>query len=174
MDIVTFAMKYRMLFDAHNDVQIARRAPTTPGIALSRNANPLTVARSRFDTDFEGLGDTQQPLTVAIGALILNLSGSMTTRAGHVELHPTAGLSDLSAPFAFRTGLPGANRSRSLANWTHVLAGNTQAQHSAANRLPESNVDLVFKIGSRFWPLGFDPSPAAGEDAGEDIAESAT
>src|SRR5947208_5382884 len=102
VDIVSFAAKHRMLFYADDNEQIARWAAPTAGIAFSSDADALTTAGSRFDTDFEGFGNVYQPLTVAIRTLILNLPDSVTSRAGHVELHATAGLSNVPAPFTFR------------------------------------------------------------------------
>src|SRR5579884_982576 len=165
MNVIAIAMKDRMLLDADDDKEIARRAAAASGVAFSGDADALAVARARLDPHFQRLGDADHALPMAVGTLIHDLSGSVTTRAGHVEFHPPAGLGDLAGAFAIRTRLARTDRRRAFAHWAYVLPRDVQTHHSPANRLPESNRDLVFKVGSRFGTLWLRPCASAREDA---------
>src|SRR5436305_4789756 len=92
MNVVSLPVEHRMLLNPYDDEQIARRAATSAGVAFARDAYALAIARARFDSNFERLSNADQALSVAVGTLIHDLAGSMTSWACHVELHAPAGL----------------------------------------------------------------------------------
>src|SRR6185437_7925605 len=98
--------KHRMLLDADDDEQIARRAAAASGVAFAGNANALAVARARLDAHFQRLRHADQALAVTVRTLVHDLSGSVTARTGHVELHASAGLRHLPGAFAVGASLP--------------------------------------------------------------------
>src|SRR5207237_9066705 len=49
VNVVGLAAKNRMLARAHNNVEVARAAAATAGIALARQADALTITRPRLD-----------------------------------------------------------------------------------------------------------------------------
>ncbi len=74
----------------------------------------------------------------------------------------------------FRTGRCRPHTARAAAIIASRLTGDIQAHDRAANGVPETNVDLIFKIGAMLG-LGLSRSSAtpATEDAGENIFEAA-
>src|SRR6185369_3387707 len=89
--------------------------------------------------------------------------------------HPAAGLPNLPAAVALRARRGGSHHAAAVAIGTGIKARDVQAHHRAADRFPETDIDLVFQIGAalRFGFYGCAAAPAA-KDAGENIAEAAT
>src|SRR2546423_616184 len=102
-------MKDRMLLDAHDDIEIARRAAAPSGIAFTGQPNALTVAGSRFNSHFKWLGAIHQPFTMAGWTRCSGHTGASTSRALHIEFHSSRGLGDLAGPLTFRASSCSAN-----------------------------------------------------------------
>jgi len=175
MNVVSLPVEHRMLLNPYDDEQIARRAATSAGVAFARDAYALAIARARFDSNFERLSNADQALSVAVGTLIHDLAGSMTSWACHVELHAPAGLGYLPGAFAIRTLLSRSHRGCALAHRTQLLARDIQFHHRAADRLPESNRDLILEISSRFGTAWLRASATASrKDVRKYVAKSTT
>jgi len=143
-------------------------------ITLSGNTDPLAVAGSSFDPNFQRLGVRNRAFTMTCRARSQILAGSMTARALHVELHAAARLRDLSGAIAFGTLAWGFERTLTTALRANILARDVQAHHTAADRRPEWNVDLIFEIRPGFGPLiGMGRCAAAStEDSRKDVAKA--
>src|SRR4029078_3039710 len=106
----------------------------------------------------------------------LDLAGPTAARARCVELHATAGLRNLSAAVALRTGLRSADGSFAVAVRAGFQVRDVEAQHCAANGIPKPDVDLVFKVSARLRLMLHTACATSGgagaEDAGQDIPES--
>src|SRR6202140_5152130 len=175
IDVVSVAPEDRMLFSSDDRIKIARWAAVDPGIPLARNANPLSVTRASLDAHFERLRFRHRAFTMAGGTRRQILARPVASRTLHVELHPSAGLGDVSRSVALRTFAWRLQETLPVTVRANVLTGNIQAHHAAADRRPERDVYLIFQIAPR---LGTDlrGSPGAlpsAEDRAEDVAEAA-
>ena len=89
--------------DAYDDVKIADPASAQSGIAFTRDAYSLPVARPGLDADLERIGALDAAFAVADRAGRKILARPVASRTLHVELHPPAGLRDLPVAIALRT-----------------------------------------------------------------------
>ena len=160
VNVIAFAAKHRMLARAHDNVKIAGRAAMAAGIAFAGQAYALAIARSGLDAHGERLGATDHAFAVTDVADSSRMSGAAAARAGDVEFHAPGSLRHLSGAFAFRADAGGLEISRAAAVRANILAHNVQPQLGAANRLPESRIDLIFEIGALFR-AGFGDARAA-------------
>src|SRR5664280_2462907 len=101
------------------------------------------------------------------------LAAAAAARAHHVELHAAALLRDLSFAVALGTLAWALKEALAVAVGADFAAWNGELHLRALDRLPEANVHLVFQIVARCGML-HRLLTAAAEDAGEDVAESAT
>jgi hypothetical protein len=98
----------------------------------------------------------------------------MASRASDVELHPPARLLDRPLAMTLRTLPRSFDISIAVAVSANIAPRDIELHHAAANRRPERHIDLVLKIAARCRALlGRLTAPAASENVGEDIAESA-
>src|SRR5947208_8805902 len=163
-----------MSFSPNNDVQIARRPSMRPRITLARDTNTLPIACPRLYANFERLSARDHALSVAHRARRNILTRAMAPWAGHVELHPSAGLLDRAFAFALRTHTRLLNNTVAVAVRAYILARDVKPHDAAANRRPEWNVDLILEIATRLRAFLRNRAPApAAEHTGEDVAESA-
>src|SRR2546428_10810297 len=102
-EVITLAMEHGMVTGSDNDVEVSGWAAVQPGIALTRNSNALSIAGACLDSRFKGLGALDCPFAMADRAGGNVLSGPVTARASHVELHPSTRLLDRPLAFALRT-----------------------------------------------------------------------
>ena len=95
-------------------------------------------------------------------------------RAGDVEFHSAAGLRNVAAAVALRTGCGRTHHAAAVAIRAGIKTRDVQAHHRAADRVPEADVHLIFKVGAALWPnfRGRAATPTA-KDAGEDVAKAA-
>src|SRR5664280_2676980 len=101
------------------------------------------------------------------------LAAAAAARAHHVELHAAALLRDLSFAVALGTLAWALKEALAVAVGADFAAWNGELHLRALDRLPEADVHLVFQIVARCGMLRRLLTSAA-EDAGEDVAESAT
>src|SRR5581483_7799157 len=170
-NVVALAAENGMLAGAHNDVEVAGRAAVTSCIALAGEPDALPVARARLDSDFQRFGAVHHAFAAAHRTNGPVLTRAAAARARHVELHASALLRDLAGAVALRTRPRLFEKSDAVAVRTCVLARDAEAQHGAADRLPEVHSDLVFEVAARLRAFGL--HAATIEDAGEDVAEPA-
>ena len=72
----------------------------------------------------------------------------MAARARHIKLHAVRALLDGAFSLALRTYAGLLDHSVAVTIRARVLARDVQAHDAAANRRPEGNVHLVFKIAA--------------------------
>src|ERR1035441_7157665 len=101
------------------------------------------------------------------------LAAAAAAWAYDVELHAAALLRDLSLAVALGTLAGALKEALAMAAGADFAAWNGELHLRALDRLPEANVHLVFQIVARCGMLHRLLTSAA-EDAGEDVAESAT
>src|SRR6185312_7231285 len=176
VNVVAFATKYRVLAHANDDVKIARRAALRPCIAFAGDANALAIARAGFYADFQRLCALHCAFAMAHRARRLHLASATATRASNVELHAATGLRNMPASVALRAGRRSTNHSTAVAVGTSIKARDVQAHHRAADRVPEADVHLIFKIGAALRPnfRGRATASSTPKDAGENITEAAS
>src|ERR1700680_3449722 len=176
IDVIPVAPEDRMLFSSDDRIKIARWAAVDPGVALARNANPLPIARASLDTHFERLRFRHRAFTMAGGTRRQILARPVASRTLHVELHPSAGLGDVSRSVALRTFAWRLQETLAVTVRANILTGNIQAHYAAAARRPERNVDLIFPAASGLGasPRASAPPLSSPEDRAEDVAEAAT
>ena len=162
-----------MLFDPDDHIKIASGSAVSSGIPFACQADALAVARAGLDPNFQRLCPADRAVAVTRGTSGKVLARALTARALHVELHPSAGLCDLSRAVAFGTGPWRFDVTLSMTGRANILASNVELHDAAADRRPEGNVHLIFKVGARFRAdLGRSRSTSAAEDSREDILES--
>src|SRR5436305_5007425 len=161
-----------MLAGTDDYVEISRRTAVGSRITLARDSDSLTIASAGLDAYFQRLSSLYYAFASAHRAHRNVLSRSMAARTLNVEFHPSTGLCDLSRAFAFRTYARGFQKTATLAIAARIATGNVQAQHGAANCLPEADRDLIFQISARLRAAGL--RAAATEHAGKDVSESST
>ena len=167
-------LKIGCALGSNDDVEIAGRAAVGTGVAFAGETDALTVAGSGLDANFERLGLRHRAFAVAGGAGRQILAGTMAAGTLDVELHPSAGLRDLSGAVAFGTLSGSLEKALTVAIRADIVARDVQAHHAAADRRPERNVDLIFQIGSGLRALfGCSGTVASPEDPEEDVAEAA-
>src|SRR5260370_26321914 len=150
VDVVALAPEQWVLIYADDHVEIADRAAPQPGIAFSRNPNALPVPGSGLDADLQRSRAPDAPFAVADRSGRNILTRTMAPRAGHIELHPSAGLSSRPLAMTLRTLSRSFDRPVAVAIPADITPGDIQLHHSAADRRPERHVDLVLEIAARF------------------------
>src|SRR3989442_16034901 len=110
-----------------------------PGVALARNTDTLAIAGARLDAHLQRLRPLDRAFAVAGRAGRDVLAGAVAAGAGHIELHRTPGLSDLTFPAAFRASASGLDKTLSLAMGAGVVPADVQAHHPPANGGPEGS-----------------------------------
>src|ERR1700734_255994 len=153
LDIVALAREDRMRSGAHDKKQVARRTAVDAGIALALQANALAVARAGLDAELDGLSARERSLAVAGRAGIRHAPRAITPRAGDVEFHAAAHLGYLAGALALRALNLRPDVALAVAGGAHVLAVDLDARLSAANRGPEVDCGLIFKIASGLWTV---------------------
>jgi hypothetical protein len=169
-------MKHRMFFNTDDDEEIARRAAIRAGIAFTRDSDSLTTARTGFYSHLKWLSPLDYALSMAGWAGGLRFARATATSAGHIELHSSRGLSDLTTAVTLRTCHGRTDNALTAAVRAGIKARYVQAHDGTADRVPKTDVYLVFEIGAAlgFMPhLRTGPAASAAEDAGEDVAEAA-
>src|SRR5271167_4072745 len=136
----------------HNDVQVARWSAHRPGIAPSRQTNPLPVARTRLDAHTYVFAAFHTSFAVANRAYGAVFSRPTAARARHVELHVPALLCNLAFTLALRTLAGTLEESAAMAGRATLQVRHTQLQLGALDGLPEANIHLVFEVAARCWP----------------------
>src|ERR1019366_1297650 len=172
VDVVAFALKQGVLADADDDVEVADPASPQAGIAFARDANALPVAGSALNADLQRIGALDAAFAVARRAGRNVLARPMASGTGDVELHPAARLLDRPLAMTLKTLPRRLDEAIAAAVPADIAPGDIELHHAAANRRPEGHVDLVLQIAARLRAgLGCLATPAATEDAGENIAE---
>src|SRR5215472_14529860 len=162
-----------MIPGANDDVKIAGRAAALASIAFARYANPLAVARTWLDTNFERFGAVDHAFAVAVWANRNILAASPAPRAWHVELHTPAGLLDAAFAVALWADARLLDVAAAMAIRANILARDIQAHDPTANRRPERHVHLIFEIAARLRTgVRSGRASASSEDAREDVAKS--
>ena len=161
-----------MILDVGGDVEVARRRSHGSGIAFAGHAQPGTALSTGRYANFHHFGMGQPAVAVAGGANVLEPSLAVASRAGEVELHIARHLSYIPGTTALGTGnRPGFIASGAVAGGALVVAGDFDFGLSAADGLPETDVQSVFEVGAflrfRFGLL----AGAAVEELAEDVFE---
>src|SRR5262249_18035943 len=163
-----------MLANANDDVQISRWSAIGSGVSLPCQTNALAVAGSRLDANFQRLGPAYNSLAQRDRTALPLFSCSSALRAGAVELHAAGRLGTLSAAATTWTRTRFADKSLAATVRAGLLAGDIQAHHRAADGVPETDVNLVLKVGARFrLPLHGSAAPAA-EHTGKNVSKAAS
>src|SRR5262249_27874575 len=173
IDVVAIAAENRMLASANNDIQIARRAAVSSGVSLACKTDALPVTSSGFDPHLQWLSAGNYARSLAYRTAFLYFPCSSALWTGHVEFHPARTLSYLPAAITSRTGLRLADHSRATAVGTGFLTRYVQPHDRTANGVPETNVDLIFKITARLRLHFHGCATTATKHAGENISEAA-
>src|SRR5580765_8257803 len=173
VNVITFAAKNRMVAHADDDIKIACRSAVRSGVALAGQANALPVACARFYADFQRFSALHCAFTVAHRAGRLHLTAAAGPGTHDVELHPAAGLRDLAAAVALRACGGSSHHAAAVAVCAGIKARDVQAHDRSADRIPETDVDLVLKVGAAFRSGFRGRAAPSAKDAGENIAESA-
>ena len=106
-------------------------------------------------------------------AVVRGFSRPVAARAGDVELHAPAHLRHLASAVALSAGLGAASVRLAVAGGAHFLAIDLYACLAAANRRPEVDRGLVFKIGARLRTARRVRVLRARKNAGENVFEAA-
>src|SRR5438552_14724505 len=165
-------MEHGMVTGTDNDVEVSGWAPVQPGIAFAGDANALSIAGACLDSHFKGLGALDCPFAMADRAGGNVLSGPVTARASHVELHPSTRLLDRPLAFALRTYARRLDVAIPVTIAADIAAGEVQAHDASADRRPERYVHLVFEICPRLRAFLRGGAAASAENSGEDVAET--
>src|SRR5579872_2182597 len=171
MNVVPFAMKYRVISRAHDDVQVTGRPAIESRVAFARDADALAVPRARFNPHFQLFAALDHAFAAAHRAPGAVFPSTVTPGTHHVELHAPAGLRDFSFASALGTGLRTFEITPAVAVAACIATRDAQAQHRAPDRLPESHVHLVLEIGAGLGAFFSHPCAAAVEHSREDVAE---
>ena len=161
-----------MIPNPNNHVKIARHSAMRPGIPFSRNADPLPIARSRLDADFQRFSPLHRPFPMAHRAIGDILSRPMTSRTLRIELHAPAGLRNLTAASALRTLAWRFDVSPPMTVGAGDASRDVQAHHATANGCPERHIDLILEVTPRFRAFFGSCSAPPAEHAREDVAET--
>src|SRR4051812_43816758 len=163
-----------MIAGADDRVEIAGSASMGSGIAFAGETDTLAIAGTGLDPDFERFGMRDRAFAVARGARGQIFSGAVAARALNVELHASASLRDLTGAVAFRTFAWGFEGALAVALRADILARDVEAHDAAADRRPEGDVHLIFKVGAGLGAFVCRGSAATSAEHGaEDIAEAA-
>src|SRR5271165_2762830 len=174
IDVVAVAPEDGVIPRTDDHVQVPGHSAVRASIPLAWQANALPVARAGFDANLQRLAVGDGTLAVADRAGGQILPGPVAARTLHIELHPAAGLRDLSTTAALRTFARRFDRSLAVTVGAHVLPRDVQPHHAAADCRPEGNVDLIFKVTARLRAFfGLSSAAASTENRPEDIAEAA-
>src|SRR5712692_3617308 len=119
-----------------------------PGVALARNTDTLAIAGARLDAHLQRLRPLDCAFAVAGGAGRDVLARAVAAGTGHIELHPTPGLGDLTFPAALWASASALDKPVSVAMGACFVPGDVQPHHPAANSGPEGNIDLIFEVGA--------------------------
>src|SRR5947208_13434404 len=134
VDVIALAMEHGMVTGTDNDVEVSGWAPVQPGIAFAGDANALSIAGACLDSHFKGLGALDCPFAMADRAGGNVLSGPVTARASHVELHPSTRLLDRPLAFALRTYARRLDVAIPVTIAADTAAGDVQAHDASAAR----------------------------------------
>src|SRR6185369_12103396 len=150
LDVVAVALEYGMRLHPQRDVEIPRRHPHRAGVSFARDAQPRAVLRARRDPHFDRLVPQHAAVTMAGGAGAVQRARPRTAGTGQVEFHRTGHLGHVAGPLALRAGnRPAAGRRLGpVAGFADLLMADVQPGLRAADRLPEIDVERVFKIRS--------------------------
>src|SRR5256886_15893996 len=163
-------MERGMVTGADNDVEVSGWAPVQPGIALAGDANALSIAGACLDSHFKGLGALDCPFAMADRAGGNVLSGPVTARASHVELHASTRLLDCPLAFALRTYARRLDVAIPVTIAADIAAGKGPPHDAPAERGPEPGGHLVFEdCGPPGGLLRGGAAPAAA-NSGEEVA----
>src|SRR5579863_4889183 len=172
LDVIPLAVKHRVVAGADDDVQIAAWTAAKSRVTFPAQPDALAIASPGLDPHFERFGALYRTFAMADRAGGNVLAGSVAAGAGNVELHTPALLRDLSGAVALGALPRRFNVAFSVTVSAYIAASYVQAHHAAPNRRPEGNVDLVFKIRTRFGTF-VHGCAASAEDAGKDVFETA-
>src|SRR2546425_11272762 len=139
-------MEHGMVTGTDNDVEVSGWAPVQPGIAFTRNSNALSIAGAGLDSHFKGLGALDCPFAMADRAGGNVLSGPVTARASHVELHASTRLLDCPLAFALRTYARRLDVAISVTIAADIAAGKGQPHEASPYRGPERGGHPGFEI----------------------------
>src|SRR2546430_10590713 len=139
-------MERGMVTGADNDVEVSGWAPVQPGIALAGDANALSIAGACLDSHFKGLGALDCPFAMADRAGGNVLSGPVTARASHVELHASTRLLDCPLAFALRTYARRLDVAIPVTIAADIAAGNGHPRNAPPRSAPETDGDPAFCI----------------------------
>ncbi len=135
------------------DVEVTRRRAHSARISFTCDAQPRTVLRARRNADFHRFRMREPAIAVARRAGVLQPAFAVAARAGEVELHVAGHLADVAGAVALRAGdRTGVVASGPVTGRALVVTGDVDLRLSSPDRLPETDIEPVFEIGS---PLGF-------------------
>ena len=127
-----------------------------------------------LDANLKRFGLFEGAFAVAGGAGSYVLAGAVAARTGDVELHASAGLSDLTGTAALRASARQFGVSLAVAGCADVAPSNVQPHDAAANRRPEGNVDLILEIRPRLRLITNRTAAPSAEHARENVFKTST
>src|SRR5207245_6425137 len=126
------------------DVQIAGYSAVPPGVTFGRYAQARSRLCTRWYSHFHRVLLGQSSVAMTRGANIPQSALAVAARACQAELHRTGHLSNVAGAVAFRANRRRATqRAAAAASFTSFLADNIEPNLSAANGLPEIDVQTV-------------------------------
>src|SRR5882724_2231615 len=153
-------------------IQISRRSAHGSGIAFARNSHPAARSYASGNAYVNRFGAAHAAFAAAGLAGGAKLSGAATAAAGNVEAHFSGGLLNGASAIAGWTGLRRADRSRTVAGFAGVHAGDLQFFYTAAHRIPEINFQFVFERAARLGFFFQACAAAAAKKLAKEIAET--
>jgi hypothetical protein len=161
-----------MVSDANDHVKIARWTRVRTGIAFSGKTDSLPIPCAGLNAHFQWFSPLNGPFAMTRRTIRNVFSGTMTARTLHIELHAPAGLGDLTTAAALRALSRRFDVTFSATIATGIAPSNVQTHDAAANGRPERDIDLVFKVISRFRAFFGGCTASTAEHTGEDVAEA--
>ena len=178
MQIVAVALEDFVLLDEHLHKEVSARTAVGAGLALTLDANALTVVDARRNIDFQRLGLTVAAASLAVRTRIGNdFTRSVAVRTGLLHLQESAVDVDHAATAAMRTGLLGRTRLAAGAVTGFALFPNRHADVGLGtrHRLLKRDFERIAHVGTAKH-LRSAATTAAGtapEDFREDVTEVA-
>ena len=178
VQIVAVALEDFVLLDEHLHKEVSARTAVGAGLALTLDANALTVVDARRNIDFQRLGLTVAAASLAVRTRIGNdFSRSVAVRAGLLHLQESAVDVDHAAAAAMRTGLLRRTRLATGAVTGFALFPNRHADVGLGtrHRLLKRDFERIAHVGTakHLRPAATTAAGTAPEDFREDVAEVA-
>ncbi len=172
-NVVAVAAEEGVGLDAYGDVEIARCAARRSGVAFTGDTQARAGLCAGRYANLDRLGLRQAAVAMTSGADIAQPSLAIAARAGKAEFHSAGHLVDAARAIALWAHGGGAtHRACAVAGLANFLTRGIEAHLSAADGLPEVDVEPVFQIRTFLRTAGGFLAAVAAEELAEDVAKS--